>query len=71
MYRPYDYRDTYIRNSLTPNVGTPQDIANVVTILASEKSRDMTGHVISVARDIGPTPPMVAERRKQLGFPPG
>lgn len=70
-YMPDDYRETYIRNSLTTYLGTPDDVAHLVTFLASDASRYMTGHVIPVDGGICAALPIVAERRVQLGFPVG
>jgi NAD(P)-dependent dehydrogenase (short-subunit alcohol dehydrogenase family) len=39
---------TLARNHLTPYIGEPQDIANVVAFLAGDDSRFVTGHLFSV-----------------------
>ena len=70
-YMPDDYRETYIRNSLTTYLGEPQDVAHLVTFLASDRARYMTGHVIPVDGGITAALPIVADRREQLGFPLG
>jgi NAD(P)-dependent dehydrogenase (short-subunit alcohol dehydrogenase family) len=62
-WMPEEFKDIYLRNSLTPYVGEPQDVANVVEFLASDKSRYMTGHVIPVDGGIAAASPIVADRR--------
>ncbi|WP_084727044.1 SDR family NAD(P)-dependent oxidoreductase [Rhodococcoides yunnanense] len=62
-WMPPEFKDIYLRNSLTPYVGDPQDIAGVVAFLASDESRYMTGHVIPVDGGIASASPIVADRR--------
>jgi NAD(P)-dependent dehydrogenase (short-subunit alcohol dehydrogenase family) len=62
-WMPKEFKDIYLRNSLTPYVGDPQDVAHVVAFLASDKSRYMTGHVIPVDGGIAAASPIVADRR--------
>ncbi|WP_353108102.1 SDR family NAD(P)-dependent oxidoreductase [Gordonia sp. (in: high G+C Gram-positive bacteria)] len=47
-YMPDDYRDAYIHNSSTPYLGAPEDVSGLVTFLASDRARYMTGHVLPV-----------------------
>jgi NAD(P)-dependent dehydrogenase (short-subunit alcohol dehydrogenase family) len=67
QWMPAPFKDIYERNSLTPYVGQPQDIAEVVAFLASDASRYMTGHTIPVDGGIAAASPIVAERRA-LGY---
>ena len=62
-WMPAPYKDIYLRNSLTPYVGDPQDIAGVVAFLAGPESRYMTGHVIPVDGGLAASSPIVADRR--------
>lgn len=62
-WMPPEFKAIYLRNSLTPYVGEPQDIAEVVAFLASDRSRYMTGHVVPVDGGIAAASPIVAERR--------
>ncbi|MCW2771798.1 MAG: hypothetical protein JWN91_124 [Nocardioides sp.] len=62
-WMPPEFKDVYLRNSLTPYIGAPQDIAEVVAFLASDRSRYMTGHVVPVDGGIAAASPIVADRR--------
>ncbi|MEN8673195.1 SDR family oxidoreductase [Nocardioides sp.] len=62
-WMPAEFKDIYTRNSMTPYVGDPQDVAEVVAFLASDRARYMTGHVIPVDGGIAAASPIVAERR--------
>lgn len=62
-WMPKEFKGIYLRNSLTPYVGDPQDIANVVAFLASDAARYMTGHVHPVDGGIAAASPIVADRR--------
>lgn len=62
-WMPGEYKDIYLRNSMTPYVGEPQDVANVVAFLASPESRYMTGHVIPVDGGLAAASPIAADRR--------
>lgn len=63
QFAPPELAETYARNVLTPELATPQDIAEVVAFLASDKSRLVTGHVIPVDGGIMAASPIVADRR--------
>jgi NAD(P)-dependent dehydrogenase (short-subunit alcohol dehydrogenase family) len=45
---PPDDLRIYEQNCLTPGLGTPEDVADVVVFLASDQARYVTGQVISV-----------------------
>jgi NAD(P)-dependent dehydrogenase (short-subunit alcohol dehydrogenase family) len=45
-YAPEAYVKIYERHSLTPYVGDPQDVANLVVFLASDESRYMSGQIV-------------------------
>lgn len=51
-YVPDDYRAAYIRNRATPFLGAPQDVSRPVAVLASDRARYMTDHVIPVVGGI-------------------
>jgi NAD(P)-dependent dehydrogenase (short-subunit alcohol dehydrogenase family) len=62
-HMPPQYKHVYSRHILTPHVSPPQDIADVVAFLASDRSRSMTGHVIPVDGGIEAASPIVADMR--------
>lgn len=45
---PQAFLDVYHRNTLTPWLGEPEDLANVAAFLASDASRYITGQIIAV-----------------------
>lgn len=45
---PREFLDAYKRNTLTPYLGEPEDLANVAAFLASDASRYITGQIIAV-----------------------
>jgi NAD(P)-dependent dehydrogenase (short-subunit alcohol dehydrogenase family) len=63
-HAPPVYEDIYKRNSMTPFVADPQDIANVVVFLASDEARYMTGHVVYADGGIAAVNPILADLRE-------
>ena len=45
---PVELRDIYLRQTLTPYLGDPQDVANLVVFLASDEARYITAQVINI-----------------------
>jgi NAD(P)-dependent dehydrogenase (short-subunit alcohol dehydrogenase family) len=60
---PRDVQAMYERNSMTPYVGQPEDIARMVAFLASDESRYVTGQVMRVDGGLTHSLPIVAEFR--------
>ncbi|MEU6643575.1 SDR family oxidoreductase [Saccharomonospora sp. NPDC046836] len=60
---PEKTQEIYVRHSLTPYVGRPQDIANVVAFLASDESRYVSGHIVYADGGISSSLPILADTR--------
>jgi NAD(P)-dependent dehydrogenase (short-subunit alcohol dehydrogenase family) len=60
---PPAQQEIYVRNSLTPYVGRPQDIANVIAFLATDAARYMNGHTVFVDGGLAAALPILAETR--------
>lgn len=45
---PREFLEVYEKNTLTPYLGEPEDLANVAAFLASDQSRYITGQIIAV-----------------------
>ena len=58
---PPEVQDLYLRHSLTPYLGQPEDIANLVAFLASDDARYLTGQVINIDGGLIAHHPIVAE----------
>lgn len=63
MWMPPEKKVIYERHSMTPYVGVPQDVANVVVFLASDLSRYMTGHVVYADGGLQSALPILADAR--------
>ena len=63
MSMPPEKKDIYVRHSMTPYVGVPQDVANVVVFLASDLSKYMTGHNVYADGGLGAALPILADTR--------
>ena len=48
-----EYREKLLHTIPVGKFGTPEDVADVVLFLASDKSRYITGHVIQVDGGLG------------------
>ena len=62
-----EFRQSLARNHLTPYIGEPQDIANVVAFLAGDDSRFVTGHLFSVDGGLSAHQGMYAELVGDVG----
>jgi NAD(P)-dependent dehydrogenase (short-subunit alcohol dehydrogenase family) len=60
-----EFIDIYLRNSLTPYVGKPQDVANAVAFLASEEARYITGQVLYADGGFLSAAPIAADLRDE------
>jgi len=62
---PAEALDAYLRSTLTPRLGRPEDIASAVVFLASDQASFITGQVISVDGGTLSQHPTVAALREQ------
>ena len=62
LHVPAELLDVMERTALTPRLGLPEDIANMVAFLASERSAYITAQTISVDGGIGSHQPWVRMR---------
>lgn len=60
---PVDFRAIIESNVLTPYVGEPDDVANLVAFLASDESRYITGQLIAINGGMSSHQPTLAQRR--------
>jgi NAD(P)-dependent dehydrogenase (short-subunit alcohol dehydrogenase family) len=58
---PQVVQETYLRHALTPALGEPEDIANVILFLASSESRYVTGQVLLADGGMAAHRPFVAD----------
>ena len=58
---PQAVQETYLRHALTPELGEPEDIANVIVFLASPESRYVTGQVLLADGGMAAHRPFVAD----------
>jgi len=63
---PAEALDAYLRSTLTPRLGRPEDIASAVVFLASDQSAFITGQVLSVDGGTLSQHPSVPALREQL-----
>ena len=63
VWTPAEFKDNYIRHSMTPYIGMPQDVANLVVFLASDLSRYMTGHIVYADGGLRTALPTLADAR--------
>jgi NAD(P)-dependent dehydrogenase (short-subunit alcohol dehydrogenase family) len=61
---PEELRDLYVRDNMTPYVGTPEDIAPLVAFLACDMSRYITGETIRIDGGLTNTIPIAAGYRE-------
>jgi NAD(P)-dependent dehydrogenase (short-subunit alcohol dehydrogenase family) len=66
---PDDFRKIIESNVLTPYVGQPEDVANLVAFLASDESRYITGQLIPINGGMSSHQPTLAQRRALQGEP--
>jgi hypothetical protein len=67
---PDDVKEMYIRNSMTPYVGQPEDIARMVAFLASDEARYVTGQIVRVDGGLTNALPIVADFRDWAAVQP-
>ena len=67
---PERMRDMYVRHSMVPFVGGPEDIAPTVAFLASDMSRYITGQCIQIDGGITGTIPIAADYRDLMASLP-
>jgi NAD(P)-dependent dehydrogenase (short-subunit alcohol dehydrogenase family) len=60
---PDEFRKVIESNVLTPYVGEPDDVANLVAFLASDESRYITGQLIPINGGMSSHQPTLAQRR--------
>jgi NAD(P)-dependent dehydrogenase (short-subunit alcohol dehydrogenase family) len=60
---PDDIKALYVRSSMTPYVGQPEDIALMVAFLASDEARYVTGQIMRVDGGLTSALPIVADFR--------
>lgn len=61
---PRAFLEVYEKNTLTPYLGEPEDLANVAAFLASDQSRYITGQIIAVDGGISAHGTIVAAMRE-------
>jgi NAD(P)-dependent dehydrogenase (short-subunit alcohol dehydrogenase family) len=58
---PEALRDIYLRHTLTPYLGAPEDVANMVAFLASDDARYVTAQIIAVDGGLTAHNPIAAD----------